>query len=169
MREVAIIGIGQTKIDEHWGRSIRDLAGEAIVATLQDANRNQFDALFSGNMLSGLIDQQNNLGAVIADWMGFKGESVKIESACSSGASAFRAGIMAVASGEIDSAMIVGDTGKVVPPENSVKLAEAINTFLELPCEKRRILGMQARRRIKNFYSIENITKRYQSLYQSLI
>ncbi|MBT3336931.1 MAG: thiolase domain-containing protein [Anaerolineae bacterium] len=134
MREVAIIGIGQTKIDEHWGRSIRDLAGEAIVATLQDANRNQFDALFSGNMLSGLIDQQNNLGAVIADWMGFKGESVKIESACSSGASAFRAGIMAVASGEIDSAMIVGVEKMTdsAPTEVTSALATAADSDWEL-------------------------------------
>ncbi len=108
MREVAILGIGQTKVDEHWERSIRDLAGEAIANTLQDAQQEEFDALFSGNMLSGLIDQQNNLGSVIADWVGFKGESVKVESACSSGASAFRAGIIAVASGEIDSAMVVG-------------------------------------------------------------
>ena len=108
MREVAIIGIGQTKIDEHWQRSIRDLAGEAIGKALEDAQREGFDALFSGNMLSGLIDQQNNLGAVIADWVGFKGESVKVETACSSGAAAFRTGIMAVASGEIDSAMVVG-------------------------------------------------------------
>jgi len=108
MREVAIIGIGQTKVDEHWQRSIRDLAGEAIANALLDSSRNSFDALFSGNMLSGLIDQQNNLGSVIADWVGFKGESIKVESACSSGASAFRAGIIAVASGEIDSAMVVG-------------------------------------------------------------
>ncbi len=108
MREVAILGIGQTKVDEHWERSIRDLAGEAIANTLQDAQQEEFDALFSGNMLSGLIDQQNNLGSVIADWVGFKGESIKVESACSSGASAFRAGIIAVASGEIDSAMVVG-------------------------------------------------------------
>ena len=39
MREIAIIGIGQTKVHEHWQRSIRDLAGEAISAALKDANR----------------------------------------------------------------------------------------------------------------------------------
>ena len=73
MRKIAIIGIGQTKVHEHWQRSIRDLAGEAIFAALEDANRESVDAIFSGNMLSGLLDQQNNLGAVIADWVGFKG------------------------------------------------------------------------------------------------
>ncbi|MCP4142714.1 MAG: thiolase domain-containing protein [Chloroflexi bacterium] len=134
MREVAIIGIGQTKIHEHWGLSIRDLAGEAFFAALKDANRESIDALFVGNMLSGLIDQQNNLGAVIADWIGFKGEAIKLESACSSGASAFRAGIMAVAAGEIDSAMVVGveKMTDAAPTEVTSALATAADSDWEL-------------------------------------
>ncbi len=108
MRKIAVIGIGQTKVHEHWQRSLRDLANEAILSALDDANTTQADALFVGNMLSGLIDEQNNLGAAVADWVGFKGEATKIESACSSGAAAFRAGMMAVASGELDSAIAVG-------------------------------------------------------------
>ena len=134
MREVAIIGIGQTRVHEHWQLSIRDLAGEAIFAALKDAGRENFDALFSGNMLSGLIDQQNNLGSVIADWIGFKGEAVKVETACSSGASALRAGIIAVASGEIDSAMIVGveKMTDASPEEVTSALATAADSDWEL-------------------------------------
>ena len=134
MREVAIIGIGQTKVHEHWGLSIRDLAGKAIFAALKDTGRESVDALFVGNMLSGLIDQQNNLGAVIADWIGFKGEAVKIESACSSGASAFRAGIVAVASGEVDSAMVVGveKMTDAAPTEVTSALATAADSDWEL-------------------------------------
>ncbi|MBT3315417.1 MAG: thiolase domain-containing protein [Anaerolineae bacterium] len=134
MREVAIIGIGQTKVHEHWGLSIRDLAGEAIFAAFRDAKRENAEALFVGNMLSGLIDQQNNLGSVIADWIGFKGEAVKIETACSSGASAFRAGIMAVASGEVNSAMIVGveKMTDAAPTEVTSALATAADSDWEL-------------------------------------
>jgi len=134
MREIAIIGIGQTKVHEHWQRSIRDLAGEVISAALKDANRESVEAIFSGNMLSGLIDRQNNLGAVIADWIGFKGESIKIESACSSGASALRAGITAVASGEIDSAMVVGveKMTDAAPTEVTSALATAADSDWEL-------------------------------------
>ena len=134
MRKVAIIGIGQTKVDEHWERSIRDLAGEAIANALQDAERENFDALFTGNMLSGLVDQQNNLGAVIADWVGFKGEAVKVETACSSGAAAFRAGIMAVASREIESAMVVGVEKMTdpAPTEITSALATAADSDWEL-------------------------------------
>jgi acetyl-CoA C-acetyltransferase len=134
MRKVAIIGIGQTKVDEHWNLSIRDLAGEAIFKALEDAEQERFDALFSGNMLSGLIDQQNNLGAVIADWIGFKGESVKVETACSSGSAALRAGIIAVASGEIDSAMVVGVEKMTdsAPGEVTSALATAADSDWEL-------------------------------------
>ena len=32
MREVAVIGIGQTKVQENWDKSLRDLAGEAVLA-----------------------------------------------------------------------------------------------------------------------------------------
>ncbi len=134
MREVAIIGIGQTKVHEHWGLSIRDLAGKAIFAAFKNANRESAEALFVGNMLSGLIDQQNNLGSVVADWIGFKGEATKIETACSSGASAFRAGIMAVASGEVNSAMIVGveKMTDAAPTEVTSALATAADSDWEL-------------------------------------
>ncbi|MBU4225310.1 MAG: thiolase domain-containing protein [Chloroflexi bacterium] len=109
MRPIAILGIGQTKIDEHWERSLRDLAGEAALAALQDAGRAQVDGLFVGNMLSGMIDNQNNLAALIADWAGLGSiEAVKVEAACASGAAAFRSGLMAVASGELESALVVG-------------------------------------------------------------
>ena len=34
MREVAIIGIGQTPVAEQWDKSLREIAGEAIFAAL---------------------------------------------------------------------------------------------------------------------------------------
>lgn len=109
MRQVAIIGIGQTKIDEHWDRSLRDLASDAITSALHDAERQSTDALFIGNMLSSMVDRQNNLSALVADWSGLRSsEAVKIEAACGSGAAAFRSALIAVASGEMDSALAVG-------------------------------------------------------------
>ncbi|MFC2064319.1 thiolase domain-containing protein [Chloroflexota bacterium] len=109
MRQVGIQGIGQTKIDEHWKRSLRDLASEAIQATMMDGNRHTCDGLFVGNMLSGISNNQDLLGPIIADWSGLKDvEAVKVETACSSGSAAFRSALMAVASGELDSALVVG-------------------------------------------------------------
>lgn len=107
MREVAVIGIGQTKITEHWDKSLKELAGEAIISAMQDSNRDYADAVFVGNMMSGSANKQQHLGALIADWVGLRyTEALKIESACSSGAAAFRAGLMAVASSQMDCVIV---------------------------------------------------------------
>ncbi len=109
MREIAVLGIGQIPVDESWEKSLREMAGEAILAALADAHRENVDGLFVGNMLSGMLSQQENLGALIADWAGLKNiEAVKVEAACGSGAAALRVALMAVASGEMDSAIAVG-------------------------------------------------------------
>ena len=109
MRKVAILGIGQTKIDEHWDLSLREIGGNAAFAAMQDAGMDKVDALFVGNMLSPMIDGQNQLGAYFSDWIGlWKQEAVKVEAACASGAAALRAGLMAVSAGDIESALIVG-------------------------------------------------------------
>ena len=117
MREVAVLGIGQTIIDEQWDKSLKEIAGEAAFAAMHDSGFDHPDGLFVGNMLSPLVGCQNQLGAFISDWTGMWGaEAVKVEAACGSGAAAFRAGLMAVASGEMDSALIVGveDVQRVV-------------------------------------------------------
>jgi len=109
MQKVAILGIGQTKVDEHWDKSLKELGGEACFAAMQDAGIKKADALFVGNMLSPLINGQNQLGTFFSDWIGLWGhEAVKVEAACGSGAAALRAGLMAVASGEIESALVLG-------------------------------------------------------------
>jgi acetyl-CoA C-acetyltransferase len=134
MRQVAILGIGQTKIDEHWDRSLRDLAGDAIMAALQDAGRLTCDGLFIGNMLSGMVEGQNNLAALLADWSGLRQvEAVKVEAACASGAAAFRSGLMAIASGEMESALVVGVEKMTdsLPHEVTAALASAADADYE--------------------------------------
>ena len=109
MRKIAILGIGQTKIGEHWEKSLREIGGDAAFSAMQDAGVNKVDALFVGNMLSPIVNGQNQLGTFFSDWIGlWKQEAVKIEAACGSGAAAFRAALMAVASGDVESALVVG-------------------------------------------------------------
>ncbi len=134
MREVAVLGIGQTKIEEHWDKSLRELAGEAVLNCLADAGMNSVEALYVGNMLSGASNRQQQLGAYIADWVGLKQiEAARIEAACSSGASAFRAAVLAVASGDIDSAIAVGveKMTDVLPAEITKSLATAADAEYE--------------------------------------
>ncbi|MBN8580214.1 MAG: thiolase domain-containing protein [Anaerolineae bacterium] len=109
MRKVAILGIGQTKVDEQWDKSLREIGGEAAFLAMQDAGVDKVDALYVGNMLSSMVSGQNQLGTFFSDWIGlWKQEAVKIEAACGSGGAAFRSGLMAVASGEVESALVVG-------------------------------------------------------------
>jgi acetyl-CoA C-acetyltransferase len=134
MREVVILGIGQTPVAEHWDRSLKELAGEAILSALADANRNSAESLFIGNMLSGILSKQENLGGLISDWIGLPGmEAEKVEAACSSGAAAFRAGLMAVASEELDSALVVGieKMTESLPVETTDALATAADADYE--------------------------------------
>jgi acetyl-CoA C-acetyltransferase len=116
MREVSIIGIGQTPVGEHWHKSLRHLAGEAVLAAVQDAGLGNgasmsapVDALYVGNMLAGEIAAQEHLGALIADFVGLRGiEACKVEAACCSGAAALRIGHMAVAGGLHDMVIACG-------------------------------------------------------------
>ncbi|HRU95359.1 MAG TPA: beta-ketoacyl synthase N-terminal-like domain-containing protein, partial [Anaerolineae bacterium] len=109
MRDVAIIGIGQTPVQEHWPISLRHLALEAALNALQDARIEKVDAIYVGNMLSGEITGQEHLGALLADELGQSGaEALKVEAACASGAAALRVGMMAVASGMNDLVLVTG-------------------------------------------------------------
>ena len=109
MREVAILGIGQTPVDEHWESSLRDLGYQALQAALDDARVAAPQILIVGNMLSGALASQENLGALIADYAGHRGiEAFKVEAACASGAAAVRLASMAVAGGAFDVAVALG-------------------------------------------------------------
>ncbi|MDH7487788.1 MAG: thiolase domain-containing protein [Anaerolineae bacterium] len=109
MRDVSIIGIGQTPVGELWDKSLRHLAHDAVVAAMRDAGIERADALYVGNMLSGELAEQEHLGALIADFVGLRGiEAFKIEAACGSGAAALRLGYMAVAGGLHDLVIVCG-------------------------------------------------------------
>lgn len=109
MRQVSILGIGQLPVREHWELSIRDLAVAAGREALTDADIKRVDAIYVGNMTSGSLNQQHQLGAVVADFLGQWGvEAVRMEAACGSAGSALRQGLLAVASGECDAVLAIG-------------------------------------------------------------
>jgi acetyl-CoA C-acetyltransferase len=109
MREVAILGVGQTAVREHWDLSLRQLAVAAGRAALLDADVGRVDAIYVGNMTSGNLNEQHQLGALVADHLGQRGvEAVKLEAACGSAGSAMRQGIMAIASGEMEAVLVIG-------------------------------------------------------------
>jgi acetyl-CoA C-acetyltransferase len=109
MRNVSIIGIGQSPVGEWWERSLRHIAYEAVAGAMADAGIETADALFVGNMLSGSLLEQEHLATLIADFCGLRGiEAAKVEAACASAAAALRVGTMAVASGMHDVVIVAG-------------------------------------------------------------
>ena len=106
---VSIIGIGKTAVKEHWSASIRHLAWYAIEAALDDAHTTAVDALYVGNVLAGELSGQAHLGALIADFAGMRGiEAVTVEASEASGGAALRQAVMAVESGMVQTALVVG-------------------------------------------------------------
>jgi acetyl-CoA C-acetyltransferase len=109
MTNTSIIGIGQIDVREHWETSIRHLAWYAIEAALDDAHISTLDAIYAGNMLAGQLSNQNHLGALIADFAGFRGaEAMTVEAADASGGAALRQAVLAVQSGLVQTALVVG-------------------------------------------------------------
>ena len=109
MTEVIIAGIGQTKVGEHWDIGLRDLAFAAIQDAVKDSGGLKPQSLFVGNMLAPNLSNQAHLGVLLADHAGLLGiEAVTLEAAGASGGAALRQGYLAVASGMVDIALVVG-------------------------------------------------------------
>jgi acetyl-CoA C-acetyltransferase len=103
MRDVAVIGVGLSAWGEVWKQSLRDLITEAAVNAVDDAGVKKLDAMFIGCMSGGLFAGQEHIGALAADYLGMGPiPATRTESACASAGTAFRAGLMAVASGYHD-------------------------------------------------------------------
>ncbi len=109
MEDVIVAGIGQTPVGEHWDTGLRDLALAAIEAAVRDSGGLKPQALFVGNMLAPNLSNQAHVGALLADYAGLGGiEAVTTEAAGASGGAAVRQGYLAVKSGMIDVALVVG-------------------------------------------------------------
>jgi glycosyltransferase involved in cell wall biosynthesis len=67
-----------------------------------------------------------------------------------------------------DSARIVGDTGKVVPPREPRALAAAWSELVAAGEPARRALGLAARGRVEARYSLGAIVRRYEALYRAV-
>ncbi|MBN8634766.1 MAG: thiolase domain-containing protein [Anaerolineae bacterium] len=109
MRKAAIIGVGQTPVGEHWDASIRMIAADAVHAALEDAGLKSVDALYVGNAYGASFSSQSQLGALIADYSGLGGvETFTVEAGDASGGAALRTGYLAVASGAVETALVLG-------------------------------------------------------------
>jgi acetyl-CoA C-acetyltransferase len=144
MTDVVIAGIGQTPVGEHWQVSLRSLAVKVMLAAIKDAGGLRPQALYVGNMLGASLSRQAHLGTLLADFGGLHLgdqdqvhragiEAETVEAGGASGGAALRQGYMAVASGLVDVALVVGveKFTDVVGPEVEAALATATDGDFE--------------------------------------
>jgi glycosyltransferase involved in cell wall biosynthesis len=78
---------------------------------------------------------------------------------------AMACGVPCIATDVGDSALIVDDTGRIVPAYDDAALADAIDALLGAPAELRRALGERARARITEHFDIDRVARRYEAFY----
>ena len=81
---------------------------------------------------------------------------------------AMACGTPCVATDVGDSALIVGQTGRIVRPSNSEALAAAWAELLSLDPDARARLSQAARGRIRDLFDLGAVTRRYERLYAGL-
>ncbi|GBD25600.1 Beta-ketoadipyl-CoA thiolase [bacterium HR30] len=107
MRDVYVLGVGMIKFGRYPERDVAELAAEAAMLALKDADLTIDDVqlLASGN----LFQAHAMVGQRILQQIGQTGIPViNVANACATGSTAFREAYLAVASGEYDIALAVG-------------------------------------------------------------
>jgi glycosyltransferase involved in cell wall biosynthesis len=138
------------------------------------------DVIWANKRLSGWIDQAGIRSC--CHLLGRRDDIPRLQAsldiACSSSAygeafslaigEAMACGVPCVVTDVGDSALLVGDTGKVVPPRDLRALAAAWGGLIEMGREGRNRLGRAARQRIEEHFSLSAIVARYEAIYEEL-
>lgn len=88
----AIIDYYSTKFGELWEKNLDDLIKDAMDGILKKTNleKGQIDAIFFGNMLGGIVEENLLLSAHISEQLGVNIPIYRVEGACASGGMAFQ-------------------------------------------------------------------------------
>ncbi|MCL2335839.1 MAG: thiolase family protein [Firmicutes bacterium] len=150
MREVAVIGIGQSVFGKFPGRSAASLGGEAVVAALKDCGMHPRDiqVAFASRAFDASLTAQRVLKGVGISAL----EMVNVENACAGGATAFRGVWKEIASGRYDIGIAIGVesmttssiAGKMIPPQG-----DDLEGYLGMTMPA--MFGMIARRQMEEY------------------
>jgi acetyl-CoA acetyltransferase len=100
--DASIVSGASTSYDRHPESSSRELFAEAATAALDRTTLTaaDLDAVYVGNFMGDLIEDQGHAGPLLADAIGARGaETVRLESACASGGATVQQAVRAVESG----------------------------------------------------------------------
>jgi len=128
--QVFITGIGCTKVSEHWNKSLKALALEAVKKCLEETNYVKPDLIIVSNSLGNILQFQSSLSQILAENLSLtKIPNLRIETGECSGASALLIGYISVKSGMFDNVLIIGieKTSDKLPSD----LSSALSSFLD--------------------------------------
>ena len=102
-----------TPVTAGSGKSLAQLFLEAATEAIEDSGVDKIDSIYVGNMMSGFLQNQEHLGALMATALGKEGvPTYKVEGACASGGVAVNAGVKSVLSG-LEEVVLVGAVEKM--------------------------------------------------------
>lgn len=147
MRNVYIAGVGQTPVLKQSADDVRELGAQAVRAAIRHSRLEAPTALYVGNMLSGMLSQQQQLGALIAQSAGLHGiEAATVEAACGSGAAAARWGVMAIQSGAHDVVIVCGvERMSHAPKEHTTRALATASDFAKEGSKGETFVSLNAR------------------------
>jgi len=137
--KIAVLGVGITKFGELWGLSPRFLVKEAVSQALAETKLDlaEIEALYVGNMLSGILGGQENLGALFAEELGLCCPAFKIEGACASGGLAVHNAILSILAGVYQTVLVVG-----IEKMTDHKPEQVSAALMGAGCEEERMAGI---------------------------
>ncbi|MFH0898398.1 MAG: thiolase domain-containing protein [bacterium] len=107
---VVVVGVGHTKFDELWDKSLQDLLFQAQHEALIDAGlcTTDVDKIIVGSMSSQSLLRQSLLGCVASEVLGISVPSYHIDAACASGGVAIHAAVAEIQAGRADVVLVSG-------------------------------------------------------------
>jgi len=111
MRPVVISGVGMIPFERRDDDSLVDMLATAGLRAMDDAGlgARPIDALYVGNMASGLFNHQVSVASAVVDRLNLMPAAAeRIENGPASGGSALKNGYLAVASGYHEAVLVIG-------------------------------------------------------------
>jgi glycosyltransferase involved in cell wall biosynthesis len=141
------------------------LCGDGIVAENPEVAAMMNSAQLAGNC--HLLGARSDMRVVFASWDVATNSSLSEALPLAVG-EAMACEVPCVVTAVGDCPIVVGDTGKVVPPQRPELLAAAWKEMLESGPTARKQMGILARDRIVKNYSLPALVNQYESLYRSV-
>jgi len=110
LRDVYVVGAGMTKFGRAGDWTLIDVLEYAALQALKDADLDTgIDSVFVANMGAGILNHLSGVGSAMVDRLClFPASAETIENGPASGGSAVKIGAMAVGSGAVDTALVIG-------------------------------------------------------------